>query len=230
MVSARFEQTSVVDRVTTELRDRIKRGELVGGQRLVEADWTTELGVSRGPVREAFGRLASEGLVVVETNRGAVVRRLRAKDITDLYEARAAIEGQAAALAARRIKEGDHKAMLRDLLHENAKFLRGGEFARYMSVNEGFHHLVLELSDSAILSRLGNQLHVLAYHLQTTRVVRSTMSDPVLSVARSARWHREIGNALLRGDEDEANRLMRAHLFETRDGFLSLDNPKPADG
>ncbi|WP_409463617.1 GntR family transcriptional regulator [Amycolatopsis sp. GA6-003] len=226
MVSAAAEPPlSVVDRVAAELRERIKRGELVGGQRLFEAELTSDLGVSRGPVREALGRLASEGLVVVEANRGAFVRRLRAKDIVDLYEARAAIEGQAAALAARRAADCDQRE-LRELLRENEEFLRGGEFAPHLRVSERFHHLVLELADSAILDRLGRQLHVLAHHLQTTRIVRSTLSEPQLSVAATARWHHEIGTAVLRGDDDEAGRLMRAHLFETRDGFLALDGPK----
>ncbi|MEV4219889.1 GntR family transcriptional regulator [Nonomuraea sp. NPDC049725] len=54
--------SSVVERIAGELRERIKRGQLVGGQRLIEDDWTQELGVSRGPLREALGRLASEGL------------------------------------------------------------------------------------------------------------------------------------------------------------------------
>lgn len=219
---------SVVDRISAELRKRIKHGQLVGGQRLIEADWTRELGVSRGPVREALGRLASEGLVVMEPKRGAVVRRLYTKDIVDLYEARAAIEGQAAALAARCIGQGNHKAMLRELLRENAKFLPGGDLAQYMAVNERFHHLVLDLGDNDILSRLGEQLHVMAYHLQSTRVVRATAPDPVLTVAGSARFHREIGNAILRGDEELAAKLMRSHLLETRDGVLALDEQKAA--
>lgn len=219
---------TVGDRIVAELRDRIKQGELVGGQRLVEADWTRELGVSRGPLREALGRLASEGLVVVEPNRGAVVRRLRAKDIVDLYEARAAIEGQAAVLAARCIGHGDHKRALREQLGENEPFLRGGELARYMPINERFHHLILDLADNEILSRLGMQLQVLAYHLQTTRVVRATWPEPMLSVTGSARFHHDIGNAILRGDEDQADQLMRAHLIQTRDGILAVDRRKEA--
>ncbi|WP_344897243.1 GntR family transcriptional regulator [Nonomuraea antimicrobica] len=104
---------SVVERIADELRERasarIKRGQLVGGRRLIEADWTREPGVSRGPAREALGRLAGEGPVVVEPKRGAVVRRLHTKDIIDLYAARAAIEGHAAALAASHIGPGQDR-------------------------------------------------------------------------------------------------------------------------
>ncbi|TQM01779.1 GntR family transcriptional regulator [Pseudonocardia kunmingensis] len=220
---------SVVDRIADELRRRIRRGELVGGQRLIEAEWTQELGVSRGPVREALGRLASEGLVVIEAKRGAVVRRLLAKDIDDLYEARAAIEGQAAAAAARRIDEGGHRAALEELMAEHDDFVGGGEFGPYLGVSVRFHELVLEIADNEILSRLGGQLHVLAYHLQATRVSRATGPVPHLSVSGSAECHREIGSAILRGDAYAAERLMREHQMATRDGILAVDRDSAAE-
>lgn len=214
-----------------EFRRRIRRGDLVGGQRLVEADWTRELGVSRGPVREALGRLASEGLVVIEAKRGAVVRRMLAKDIEDLYEARAAIEGQAAFAAAKRIDEGDHRGVLEAVLGEHEEFAGGGAFGRYVGSSVRFHELVLEFANNEFLSRLGKQLHVMAYHLHTTRVARATALASPLTVAGSARSHREIGLAILRGDAELAERLMREHQRETRDGILAVDRegaPGPA--
>lgn len=221
-------EPSTVDRIAQELRDRIRRGILVGGQRLIEAEWTRALSVSRGPVREAFGRLAAEGLVVVEPRRGAVVRLLNTKEILDLYEARAAIEGQAAAAAARSIGTGDNRSRLRQVRDEHQQFLAGGEFGHYLAVNERFHHLVLEIADNEILRRLGEQLHVMAYHLQTTRVSRAITPIPLLSVSSSARFHRDISEAILEGDPVAADRLMRAHLAMTRDGILEVDQTSRA--
>ncbi|WP_308125649.1 FCD domain-containing protein [Nonomuraea ceibae] len=132
----------------------------------------------------------------------------------------------AAPLAARRIGQGEHEAVLREVLRENATFLQGGEPAGYMDVNERFHHLVLDLADNEVLSRLGGQLHVMAYHLQTTRVIRAAAPDHELSVAGSARFHRDIGNAILRGEEDHADRLMRAHLLKSRDGILAIGHAR----
>ncbi|WP_083933235.1 GntR family transcriptional regulator [Sciscionella marina] len=216
-------EVSAVDRIAEELRERIRRGQLVGGQRLIEADWTRELQVSRGPVREAFGRLAAEGLVIVERKRGAVVRRLNTKDILDLYEARAAIEGQAAAAAARCVGAADNRTRLEQVLHEHQRFLDGGEFSHYLGVNENFHRVILEIADNDILQRLGRQLHVMAYHLQTTRVSRATTPVPLLSVADSARFHCDITEAVLAGKSEQAERLMREHLMTTRDGILEVD-------
>ncbi len=198
----------------------------MGGQRLIEADWTAELQVSRGPVREALGRLAAEGLVEIEPRRGAVIRRLGTKDILDLYEARAAIEGEAAAAAARSVGLGDRRARLQQLLRDNQEFVEGGEFWRYLPVNEAFHHVVLEIADNDVLRRLGSQLHVMAYHLQTTRVSRATTPVPLLSVASSARFHCRITEAILAGDAVAADALMREHLGATRDGILELDRSR----
>jgi GntR family transcriptional regulator, vanillate catabolism transcriptional regulator len=224
MRSTAAESNSVTDRITADLRDRIKLGQLVGGQRLIEADWTREFGVSRGPVREAFGRLVSEGLVTVEPNRGAVVKKLSVKDIVDIFETRAAIEGKAAALAAQGIAQRDHRTRLKALLKENSQYLRGGSFADYLNVNERFHDLVLDLADNETLRRFGHQLHAMAYHLQTTRVITlATSPSMALSVADSARFHRDIGAAILKGDADEAERLMRHHLDQTRDAILSTE-------
>ncbi|WP_051792428.1 GntR family transcriptional regulator [Amycolatopsis jejuensis] len=216
------ENGSVVDRIADEFRARIRRGELVGGQRLVEADWTQELGVSRGPVREALGRLASEGLVVIEAKRGAQVRRMLPKDVESLYEARAAIEGAAAAAAARRIDEGDHRVTLEKLVAENEKFAGGGEFSYYLGTSMHFHEVILDIADNEILSRVGRQLHVMAYHLHTTRVARATAPLKHLTVAGSAQCHRDIADAILRGDAAKAERLMRNHQRDTRRGILAV--------
>lgn len=216
-------EPSTVDRVTQELRDRIRRGLLVGGQRLIEADWTSALNVSRGPVREAFGRLVVEGLLVVEPKRGAVVRQLGEKEIADLYEARTAIEGRAAAAAARAVDAGDNRARVEEALREHQHFLDGGEFGHYLGVNERFHYLVLDIADNGMLRRLGEQLLVLAYHLQTTRVAQATAPLPLLTVAGSAQRHCDIMEAILAGDAAEAERLMCTHLALTRDGILEAD-------
>ena len=82
------------------ITDGVKDGRYAPGQRLVEADLTAELGVSRGPLREALGRLAAEGVLELEPYRGAVVRRLTREDVEDLFSVREVLEGEAARLAA----------------------------------------------------------------------------------------------------------------------------------
>ena len=80
--------SSVVDRVYEELRERIASGALPRGSRLRQEALAAELGVSRTPLREALRRLASEGVVVLEPNRGARVADLSRDDMLAAYEAR----------------------------------------------------------------------------------------------------------------------------------------------
>ena len=82
--------------VVERIRERIRRGRLVPGQRLVEADLMRELSASRGRVREALQRLSTEGLVTIEEFRGASVKQFSRDEIRQIYRARMALEGLAA--------------------------------------------------------------------------------------------------------------------------------------
>ncbi len=85
---------STVDQVESTLRDRMLRGELEPGERLRQDELASELGVSKIPVREALQRLAASGLLLFESNRGAVVPSLSADDALENYALRRAIEPQ----------------------------------------------------------------------------------------------------------------------------------------
>src|SRR5689334_7325627 len=86
------------------LRERLLGGAFAPGQRLVEAEIARQLGISRGPVREALARLRAEGLAYEEPRRGSFVAALSAEDVREIYELRAALESQAARLL---IERGD---------------------------------------------------------------------------------------------------------------------------
>ena len=100
MGDGRIEVVSIVDRVYESVRSRILDGSLERGARLRQEALAAELGVSRTPLREALRRLASEGLVELEPNRGARIPDLSRADMLSAYEARLAIEPGAARLAA----------------------------------------------------------------------------------------------------------------------------------
>ena len=86
-----------------ELERRIISGEIAAGTKLNEVEVAAALGVSRGPVREAFSALSQAGLVRVEKNRGVFVRQVSIEEANEFYEVRAALEGLIGKLAARRI-------------------------------------------------------------------------------------------------------------------------------
>ena len=82
----------LADEVTDDLREAIVTHEFKPGQKLSEDLLAVQLGVSRGPVREALMRLASEGLVTIERHRGAKVASWDRTDIEEIYSMRSVLE------------------------------------------------------------------------------------------------------------------------------------------
>src|SRR6185503_4537251 len=83
---------SLTESVAAELRDGISAGRLKPGDRLVEADLASQMGISRAPVREALRQLEFEGLVEGRARRGYVVRAISASELIELYELRVLLE------------------------------------------------------------------------------------------------------------------------------------------
>src|SRR6476646_10902876 len=98
-------------RVYDHLRAEILSGRLGPGAELAEVALAEQLGVSRGPIREAIGRLASEGLVTVRPRRGAVVSSLSKEEFLELYQVREALELMAVKLAVPRLGDEDVAAL-----------------------------------------------------------------------------------------------------------------------
>ena len=109
-----------LDFLVHELRGRIHRGEFVPGQRLIEADLVADTGMSRGRVRDALRVLESEGLVQIDRNRGASVRRITRKEVTDTLELMRAISILMTDKAITRSKEPEARTVLLEALREPA--------------------------------------------------------------------------------------------------------------
>ncbi len=104
--------------IFNSLREAIIIGELRPGERLMEVQLAEKMGVSRTPVREAIRKLELEGLVDMIPRKGAHVAELSIKDIMDVLEVRASLDGLATALAAERITDDE----LKELKHINGQF------------------------------------------------------------------------------------------------------------
>lgn len=209
---------STVDQIVAVLRDRIKQGELVSGQRLVEPDLTRELGVSRNPLRDAFGRLATEGLVVIERNRGASVRRLSLAEVRELYQVREALESEAAALAATRVDAAGRR-QLRDRIAAHAEVRHGQDLIAYHEQNEQFHQLIVRLSDNALLGRLTDQLYIQAFRVQFRHLLTPS------AIQNAVTEHEETAEAIHSGDPNAAEAAMRRHIRNSADLILDRLDP-----
>jgi len=201
-------RATTVDQIVEAVVDGIKSGRFAPGQRLIEADLTAELGVSRGPLREALGRLAAESLVVIEPYRGAIVRRLSEQDVVELFEVREVLEAEAARLAATRIDEKDNRARLEAFRAEAGA---GGEedTLAYMEENTQFHDLVVELAGNDLLRQVVSQLSTRSYRMQFRNILLPG------AIKESMLDHEAVIVAILAGDAKGAERTMRKHVHRS---------------
>lgn len=202
---AKFENLTLWERVHDYLREEILSNRLPPGTVLGEAALAADLGVSRGPIREALGRLAMEGLVDVRPRRGAVVSALTAAEFLEAYQVREALEAQAVRLAAPRLTD-EHRKRLNELVREQDRLVKAGDVDGFFGSNAAFHELLVEASGNGTLIDMYQQLlrHMGRYRMRSL-ALRGTLE-------RSVTEHRAIVRALVRGDADRAVHLMSEHI------------------
>lgn len=116
---------SLADEVVIRLREAILSGQFKPDERLGEQFLAKNLGVSRGPIREALNRLEREGLVIIHRNRGAFVARLSREDVEEVYSLRLALEKLALQLAIQNANTSDLDEM-QAIIDTMASYLEGG--------------------------------------------------------------------------------------------------------
>jgi GntR family transcriptional regulator, gluconate operon transcriptional repressor len=190
------------------IRELIAAGHVAGGERLVESRLAGQLGVSRGPVRDALRLLTAEGLVRDEPRRGTFVVQLTAQDVLDIYDLRIAVETAAVRLILRRDRPQSLTVLERAVEDMRAASLDAPVTAE---ADLRFHGAVCELSGNSRLRdvhrRYSTELLILL------RVDEEKLPhEPGATVAE----HEELLAALGRGPE-AAQAAFRAHLEEARE-------------
>jgi len=192
-------------RVYDHLRDEILSGSLTPGAELSEVALAESLGVSRGPIREAIGRLASEGLVTVRPRRGAVVSSLSKDEFIELYQVREALELLAVKLAVPRLGPDDITA-LQSLIDEMSTRAERNQVAAFFEANTAFHARLVDASGNAKLAEMYRQL------LDQLGRYRGSSLRLRGNLQRSIAEHAAILRAAKRGDTERAARLMSEHI------------------
>src|SRR5437763_14341379 len=154
---APVENLTLWQRVYDHLRGEILDGRLEPGAELAEVALSEQLGVSRGPLREAISRLAAEGLVTVRPRRGAVVRSLSEAEFLELYQVREALERMAVKLAVPRLTAEQFEE-LASLNEEMEAHAAGNKVEVFFEANLAFHARLLEASGNKKLEELYRQL------------------------------------------------------------------------
>lgn len=205
-----LQEHSLATLAQREIGRRIVSGEIGGGTKLNEANIATALGISRGPVREAFRALDQAGLLRVEKNRGVFVREVSLDEANEIYEVRAVLEGLIGRLAAQRIE-----AVEIDQLRTIIKRMRAQEKSRnaqaYFPLNVEFHDLLARAArNGALLANYRGIVNQLDLYRRAT-LSRSTDNIPI-----STRDHEAIVVAIAARDAALAERLMTEHVLQSR--------------
>lgn len=206
-------ETGVLTRnVVTFVRERIRTGGFVPGQRLVEADLVRDTGASRAKVREALQRLESEGLVTIEEFRGASVRQLSMDQVRQIYQTRMALEGMAAGECARSAK-AVLKKQLQKLQRAMDALEHSGDHRRFAQLNDAWHTLIIAGSGNGYAANFLAQLTVPVHRLLFTSFYSAQRID------RANADHKIITQAIVDGRAELAEQAMRDHIH---DGLKAL--------
>jgi DNA-binding GntR family transcriptional regulator len=200
------------ERVLHALRELILGGELAPGARLGEVELADRLGVSRTPVREALSRLAAEGIVEIQANRGARVATWTVAELEGVFDLRSTIEPELTAYAVP-AAGADDVAELEDLAQrmlEVGSPGAGQDLDALVPLNRAFHDRLVALADHPTLAA------ALAAAIHPPIVLRNFHAYDEASLRRSLAHHAEIVAAIRAGDARWARGVMPAHICNAR--------------
>ena len=209
--STQSEPISLSERAYHAIRDRVLKGELPIGAALSRRKLAVELGMSLLPVAEALQRLEAEGLVESRPRVGTRVYRPSTQDIRERYEIREALESQAARLFAERASPREKLELEKMAEHMDALFNRcasGENDPEFLFAVHSYHselHLkIAECTGCRALRDVIDKNNVLTFNWLYDVAARRPPLPP--------RFHRNLIEAIGRGDPEDADRAMREHV------------------
>lgn len=205
MAQARVENRTLAEQVYQYIRTEILNERFAPGSELSEVAIAEQLGISRGPVREAMGRLRAEGLVEVRPRRGAVVASLTRKEFLEAYQVRIALEVSAIRFG---VENSTPEALvaIEDLMEALEERAKAEDEDGFFELNRKLHRAFCELA--------GNDTLLNIYDRLIARMVRYSHRSAKLrgDLVSSTAEHKAILKAVKAGDADGAARLMEEHI------------------
>ena len=206
----------MTDRAAAALRSAILRGDLEPNTLHAVHKVANSLGVSRTPVREALIRLAAEGMVRVQRNRGFVVLRHSPDDLREIFSLRLLLEVPAARAAASLATDRDIEALEADIARMRDA-MADDDAERFLREDRQFHRTLLSISGNERLAEFVDSLRnvVLSSGVSTANQSESIeeILDPHLELLQLVREHKP----------DEAARSMHEHVVNTGSKLLEQE-------
>lgn len=198
------------------VRDMILDGSLAPGERINEVALATELGISRGPLREALQRLAGSGLVTVISHRGSFIREFDRDELVELYGLRIALESYAARLACRRTETADLDD-LQELLDQTRTRIASTKSRAYPS-DLDFHSRLVGLARNPAVTRTWVETQ------QKITLARVRSAQQPIRARAALVEHTDLVHAIQTRDEELAARLTMVHLEHSMQSALRALN------
>lgn len=193
------------DVVFHTLREAILKGELKPGERLMELQLASKLGVSRTPIREAIRMLELEGLAVTKPRKGAEVARMTEKDMEDVLKIRKALDELAVGLACDNITEEELKQMYVALknFEESA---RSGDVKQIAQADVEFHDSIYQAADNPKLVTMLNNLREQMYRYRVEYLKNESIYPRLIEE------HQGIYDGLKRKDKEAVVEIVSHHV------------------
>ena len=187
------------------LREAILKGDLKPGERLMELQLASKLGVSRTPIREAIRMLEQEGLAVTTPRKGAEVAKMTLKDMEDVLEIRDALDELAVRIACQKISDEQLK-QLEDMKELFEKSTQTGNVKKIAEADVTFHDVIYEATGNPKLVTLLNNLREQVYRYRV-EYIKDPKNYPTLIAE-----HEAILESLKNRDVKNAVEAMHVHV------------------
>lgn len=193
------------DVVFNTLREAILKGELRPGERLMELQLASKLGVSRTPIREAIRMLEQEGLAVTIPRKGAEVAKMTEKDMEDVLQVRDALDELAASTACKQITAQELEE-LKGTMREFEESMKTGDIKKIAEVDVKFHDIIYRATRNPKLENILSNLREQMYRYRI-EYLKDEKTYPTL-----IKEHNEIVEGLAERDKDKVTAAMHKHV------------------
>jgi DNA-binding GntR family transcriptional regulator len=202
---AAIERRPLHDEIVEKLRDMICQAELEPGARVPEKLLCARFGVSRTPLREALKVLASEGLLDLYPNRGAVVATLELSELEEMFPVMGHLEALVGEWACEHVTD-DELAEMRALHYQMVVHFRRGERLAYFRLNQQIHDAILRAARNKALAGIHRTLAIRIRH------ARYLANMTQRRWAKAVEEHEAILEALCKRDGPRLSALLKSHL------------------
>ncbi|MFX0200096.1 MAG: GntR family transcriptional regulator [Candidatus Hodarchaeota archaeon] len=197
-----------------KLIDHILHGKIVPGEKIDESKLSQEFQVSRTPLREAIRRLQSEGLVTVEPQRGATVKRPSIEEVSEIYAIRPKLEGLAVELAVNNFNEAEQRKLL-EFKRKFRSSLQGMRNLKWLEDNIDFHFYFAKLSGNDTLFQVIKNLNMRVHKYRYISLMHPEC------IEQYTFQHEQIIDSVINSNPKKAGKVMEMHLNSVRRNLMS---------